>query len=246
MNGQLFEYTLLLAVAGFLGVALGLLGFAIVRVRAQHAFGQALVRDHVAGGGPFRGGIVERSVAKDAPTTVRLVGMLSLGAAGGDALLHLALGCVQWAVVISRLPRIHREEVGPIADGSLSAALLWALAHRLDFVGFIVFAVLLAGIAIGADLTLARVAVQLLRARSVDRRTLTALVAGTVIARGLDLGIALYPASAMSQIPQIETIPSFVPAFGLPVLALATWLAVRMARPSTYPGVAESGPPGAG
>lgn len=233
MNQQLFEYTLLLLVAGFLGVAVGLVGFAVVRVRAHHAFGQALVRDHVAGGGPFRGGMVERSVAKDAPRMLRFAGALGLVAAGWDALVHLALACVQWAVVVGRLPRIHREEVGPAADGSLGAALGWALANRIDLAGFVLFSALLAAIAIGVDVALARVTVRLLRDQSVSRRAVTALVAGTVTARGLDLGVALYSRSPMSRIPEIWTIPAFVPAFGLPVLALATWLVVRMARPST-------------
>lgn len=232
MNGPLLANALLLVVAGFAGTALGLIGFALVRFLARDAFGQDLVRDHVARGGPFRGGNLERLVAKDAPLTLRLAGILGLGATVGDAFMHLALGCVEWSIVVSRLPRIHREEVGPAADGSMSAALGWALAHRSDLVGFIVSAALVVAIAVGADLALARVVVQLLRHQSVGLRALKAVVVAVIIARALDLWVALHPPSPLSAIPGLDDIPGFVPAFTLPVLALTTWLVVRMAQAS--------------
>jgi hypothetical protein len=79
---------------------------------------------------------------------------------------------------------------------------------------------------------LARVVVQLLRHRTVAPRALQAVVGAVVVSRVLDLWVALHPPSPLSAIPGLDGIPGFVPAFTLPLLALATWLVVRVARPA--------------
>jgi hypothetical protein len=241
MDGALLTHTFLLVTAAFAGLAVGLVAFAVVRFGARHAFGQALVRDHVVAGGPFRGGVSERLVARDAPLAVRLLGALALGVSCADALLHLALGGVEWAVLAHVLGRAHRAEVGPGADTSFLPALGWALT-ALPAVGFFALAALVfVVVVVVADGALAWVAVQLLRSRVVARRTVARIAGAALIARAIDVWFALSPVPQV--LPGLEAIPGFVPLFLAPVVAIAAWLVIRTALRWAREGAGGGGPP---
>jgi len=227
MDDALLTHTFLLVTAACAGLAVGLVAFAAVRFSARHAFGQELVRDHVVAGGPFRGGVLERLVARDAPLARKLAGALGLCAGISDAFVHLALGMVEWSVLARVLAWAHRAEVGPGRDPSLLAALGWAL-WELPAIGiFAVAAPLSAVLVFLADVALAGAAVQLVRGRDLTRPTITAIAGAAVLARVLDVWVALSPPPRT--LPGLDAIPGFVPLFGAPVVAVAAWAVIRTA-----------------
>jgi hypothetical protein len=224
MHDSLLAHTLLLSTAAFAGTVLGLLLFAVVRFRARHAFGSTLVRDQAARGGPFRGGLLERLVARDAPIAVRVVGALGLVAVSADAFMQVALGYVEGSVLGAGLLWCHRAEVG--FAGTPTQVFSWAIHAQPGALALLAWDLLVLVLVLVADVALARGAVTLLQARTLDKRALVWLVAAALAVRGLDALAALFAPLSLPGIPGRDTIPALAPAVGFALGALASWLIV--------------------
>jgi hypothetical protein len=225
MDAGLDANMLLLSTATFAGVVVGLVAFLIVRHGARHAFGQELVRDRPAPGGPFRGGMLERLVARDAPLALRIAGAFALGIACAELLVHLQLASITRDAVARAVTRAHRAELGPAADLSAARALLWASRALPATSAFASAALVPAILTLLSAPLLAVAAIQQLRRRPMPHGVLVTIALTTALACAADGWRGLDPPPR--EIIGLEAIPTFYPLFLAPFSLLSAYLLVR-------------------
>jgi hypothetical protein len=108
--------------------------------------------------------------------------------------------------------------------GTPTQVFSWAIHAQPGLLALLAWDLLVLVLVLVADVALARGAVTLLQARTLDRRALVWLVAAALAARGLDALAALFAPLSLPGIPGRDTLPALAPAVGFALGALASWL----------------------